>query len=49
MSHPTLTLVLAVIGAGLIGLGSAIGIAAPGDGQTGMCLFPVWLTEGRAA
>ena len=33
---------LAVIGLLLIGFGSFLGIAAPGDGQTGMFAFPLW-------
>jgi hypothetical protein len=32
----------AVFGALAIGCGSLIGIAAPGDGQTGMTIFPMW-------
>ncbi|HTQ08848.1 MAG TPA: hypothetical protein VMI31_02135 [Fimbriimonadaceae bacterium] len=37
-----LALVLAFLGCGAICLGSLFGIAAPGDGQTGMFLFPLW-------
>ena len=33
---------IAVAGAFLVCFGSMFGILAPGDGQTGMLLFPLW-------
>lgn len=43
-----LVLLLAIGGAALIGFGSFVAIAAPGDGQTGMATFPAWLLGGLA-
>jgi hypothetical protein len=44
--NPELPCALAAVGACLIGLGSFIVIAAPGDGQTGMTAFPLWMFGG---
>lgn len=41
-----MALVLAILGTGLIGLGSFVGIQAPGDGQTAMVVFPAWFLGG---
>ena len=41
-------IVLGLIGAVLICFGSIVAIAAPGDGQTGMVTFPLWLLGGCA-
>ncbi|MGV3617871.1 MAG: hypothetical protein ACO1SV_21305 [Fimbriimonas sp.] len=43
-----LALTLAIGGTLLICAGSAIGMLAPGDGQTGMIVFPAWLLGGMA-
>src|SRR5262245_33960661 len=38
-----LSLLLAVIGLALFLFGAFFAIAAPGDGQTGMFVFPAWI------
>jgi hypothetical protein len=43
-----LALTLAVAGTLLICAGSAIGMLAPGDGQTGMVVLPAWFLGGMA-
>ena len=39
---------MALVGTVLIVFGSSIGASAPGDGQTGMVMFPLWGLGGAA-
>lgn len=45
MSSATIK-ILATVGCTLICIGSFVAISAPGDGQTGMVTFPLWLIGG---